>query len=66
MELKSYMDAASGLLNLPVAAEWQPGTLRFLGLAADMAALLESVPLDDAELVQAAVFRLPDEGGSDV
>ncbi|WP_417720083.1 DUF4089 domain-containing protein [Salipiger sp.] len=63
MDLARYMEAASELMDLPVAAEWRPGTLRFLGLAAEMAATLDRVPLDDAELVMAPVFS--PEGGND-
>ncbi len=55
----AYLSAASRLADLEIAPEWQPGTLRFLAFAAEMAEVLERVPLDDADLVQAPVFRLP-------
>ena len=60
MDTERYMDAAAGLIDLPLAPEWRPGVVRFLGLAAEMAAVLEAVPLDDAHLELASVFALPD------
>ncbi|WP_198670609.1 AtzG-like protein [Oceanicella sp. SM1341] len=64
MDFEAYIDAVSEAIDLPVAAAHRPGTARFLGLAAEMAALLEAVPLDDGELVLAPVFRLPEPGES--
>jgi hypothetical protein len=43
-----------------VVEAWRPGVARFLALAAEMAAVLEAVPLDEAELELAPVFRLPE------
>lgn len=62
MDLDAYIDAAYNAVGLPIAPEYRPGVAGFLQGAADLAALLEQVPLDDAELVLAPVFRLP---GSD-
>lgn len=56
MKSDDYVDAAAALIGLPLAPEWRPGVVRFLDLAAEMAAVLEQVELDDAELVQAPVF----------
>ncbi|MCR8547424.1 DUF4089 domain-containing protein [Salipiger sp. P9] len=67
MGFDAYIDAVSELMDLPVAAEHRPGTARFLGIAAEMAAILDTVPLDDAELVLAPVFRPAPRGeGGDV
>ena len=46
--------------ELPIAEAYRPGVARFLELAAEMAAVLEAVDLDDSELALAPVFRLPD------
>jgi hypothetical protein len=40
-----YVDATAAALGLPLAPEHRPGVLRFFGLAASMAALVEAVPL---------------------
>ncbi|MTH79243.1 DUF4089 domain-containing protein [Paracoccus aestuariivivens] len=53
------MDAASAMVGLTIAGEYRPGVARFLAVAAEMAAILEAVPLDDAELALAPVYRPP-------
>ena len=60
-----YVEAASELLDLPIAAEWRPGVARFLGMAAEMAAMLDAVALDEDDLAPAPVFRLPDPDAQD-
>ncbi len=60
VDTERYMDAAAGLIDLPLAPEWRPGVAGFLDLAAEMAAVLETVPLDDAHLELASVYVLPD------
>ena len=62
VDFDAYIDAVSGAVGLTIAPEYRPGVAGFLKGAAELAALLEQVPLDDAELVLAPVFRLP---GSD-
>ena len=66
MDLDRYVDVAAAVIDLPVTPDWKPGVVRFLGLAAEMARLLETVALDDAELVMAPVYS-PDAfaGGKD-
>ncbi|MBF9033135.1 DUF4089 domain-containing protein [Rhodobacterales bacterium HKCCE2091] len=56
----AYIDAAADLVGLPLRPEWRPGVARFVALAAGMAEVLDRVDLDDAELVQAPVYTLPD------
>ena len=56
----AYIDAASALLDLEIADAWRPGVTRFLGLAAGMAALLDTVALDDGALDLAPVYLPPD------
>ena len=58
VDTERYMDAAAGLIDLPLAPDWRPGVVRFLDLAAEMAAVLEAVPLDDAHLELAPVYTL--------
>jgi hypothetical protein len=55
----TYIDAASGMVGLTIPETWRPGVRRFLGIAAEMAAVLEAVPLQDGELALAPVYRLP-------
>ena len=63
MDTERYMDAAAGLIDLPLAEECRPGVARFLDLAGEMAKVLERVPLDDAHLELGSVYKLP--GGED-
>jgi hypothetical protein len=62
METDAYLAAAAQLMGLDIAPEWQDSVVEFFRSAAVVAAVLEKVPLDDAELELAAVFRLPDDG----
>jgi 1-carboxybiuret hydrolase subunit AtzG-like len=59
-DLDAYLDAASALLGLEIADAQRPGVARFLALAAEMAAVLEAVDLDDAALELAPVYLPPD------
>ncbi|MGQ3051238.1 MAG: DUF4089 domain-containing protein [Roseateles sp.] len=43
--LAAYVDATAAVLGLPLAAEHRPGVLRYFGLAAEMAALVNGLPL---------------------
>ena len=65
MTTDAYIDATAGLLGLTIEPEWKPGVAKFLGLAAELAATLEAVPLDDGELVLAPVYTPPERGRSD-
>jgi hypothetical protein len=56
----AYIDAASAAVGVGIDAAWRPGVARFLALAAEMAAILEAVELDDAELAPAPVFLPPE------
>jgi hypothetical protein len=40
-----YVDAAAAALGLPLSPEHRPGVLRYFALAAEMAALLDGLPL---------------------
>ncbi|WP_353475357.1 DUF4089 domain-containing protein [Salipiger sp. H15] len=62
MDYEAYIDAVSEMMDLPIAAGHRPGTARFLAIAAEMAAILGTVDLDDGELVLAPVFRPPNPG----
>ena len=44
-EAEQYVDAAAAALALPLRADHRPGVLRYFGLAAGFAALVEAVPL---------------------
>ena len=41
----AYVDAMAAVLGLPLAPEHWPGVLRYFGLAAEMAALVNGLPL---------------------
>ena len=60
MDWDAYIDVASAAVGVPVAEAHRPGVARFLALAAEMAATLEAVALDEDELALAPVFRLPE------
>lgn len=59
VDLEAYVDAVSAMLDIGIAEDHRPGVVRFLGLAAEMAAILDSAPLDDDELALAPVFLPP-------
>ena len=42
---EAYVDAAAVALALPLAPEHRPGVLRYFGLAAEMAELVNGLPL---------------------
>ncbi len=45
-QAEAYVDAAAAALDLRLRADHRPGVLRYFALAAEMAALVESVPLE--------------------
>jgi hypothetical protein len=49
MDHTRYIDAAAATLGLKITAEQRPGVTRFFTLAADMAGLLEGLPLTPAD-----------------
>ena len=54
-QIETYVDAAAVALDLPIDPDHRSGVLRFFALAAEMAALVEAVPLD-AHAESAVVF----------
>lgn len=58
-DLDAWIDAASAVVDLPIAGAYRPGVARFLALAAEMAATLETVDLGD-ELALAPVYLPPE------
>ena len=44
-QIETYVDAAAAALNLPLRRDFRPGVLRYFGVAADFAAVVEAVPL---------------------
>ena len=49
MDHTAYINAAAATLGLTISAEQRPGVTRFFGLAADMAALVNGLPLTPAD-----------------
>lgn len=43
--IEAYVDAAAAALALPLAPDHRPGVLRYFGLASQMAALVNGLPL---------------------
>jgi hypothetical protein len=48
-DIGAYVDATAQLLQLPIAPEHRPGVLRYFGLASEMAALVNGLPLTAAD-----------------
>lgn len=49
MDHTAYIDAAAATLGLKITTEQRPGVTRFFALAADMAALVNGLPLTPAD-----------------
>ena len=48
-EIEAFVDAAAAALKLPIAAEQRAGVLRYFGLAASMADLVQGLTLTPAD-----------------
>ncbi|MEM8569563.1 MAG: DUF4089 domain-containing protein [Pseudomonadota bacterium] len=62
MDWETYIESTADLMALPIDPAWKPGIVGFLALAGEMAATLDRVELDDAELTLAPVYS-PDAFG---
>ena len=60
MDWEVYLDAVAPAVGLPVDPCWRGGIVRFLRLAAEMAATLEAIDLTDDHLDLDAVLVLPE------
>jgi hypothetical protein len=60
VDWEAYLDGVAPAVGLPVDPGWRAGVVRFLGLAAEMAATLEAVDLADDHLDLDAVLVLPE------
>jgi len=60
LDLDAHINAAAGLIDLPIPAACRPGVRSFLALAAGMAATLDQMELPDDDFALAPVLRLPD------
>ncbi len=56
MDHTPYINAAAATLGLKITAEQRPGVTRFFGLAAEMAELVNGLPLTPAD-ESGQVFR---------
>ena len=61
MDWEAYLAAVAPAVGLPVDPGWRGGIVRFLGLAAEMAATLEAVQLADDHLDLDSVLVLPED-----
>ena len=52
----ALIDGLAPLLGLEITPEQRPGVIRFLAVAADMAALLDAAPVAPDHLARASVF----------
>jgi hypothetical protein len=60
LDLDAYIDAASAVMDLPIAEAHRPQVACFLALAAEMAAVIDAVTLEDDECALAPVFTPPE------
>lgn len=58
----ALIEAAAAQIGLTIADAYRPGVRRFLGIAAEMAATLDDVELDNAEAALAPIYSPPDSG----
>ena len=56
-QIEAFCNATAAALGLPLAPEHRPGVLHYFALAAQMAALVEAVPLAPAD--EPAVHFVP-------
>ncbi|RZL86667.1 MAG: DUF4089 domain-containing protein [Variovorax sp.] len=56
-QTEAYVDAAAAALGLKLRPDHRPGVLRYFALAAEMAALVEAVPLEPH--AESAVVFMP-------
>ncbi len=58
-QIEAYVQASAVALGLPLSPEYRPGVLRYFGIAAEFAAIVDAVPL--APLAESAVHFTPVE-----
>lgn len=56
-QIEAYVDAASAALGLRLRSDHRPGVVRYFGIAAEFAAIVDAVPLEAHE--DAAVTFVP-------
>ena len=56
----AYLEAASAVVGLDVAPEHREGVLRFLAIAAEFAAALDTAPVEDDHQAHLPVYRPPE------
>jgi len=62
MDHAAYVDAAATTLGLKISAEQRPGVLRFFALAADMAELVQGLPLEPHDESGSVFHPVPPHG----
>jgi hypothetical protein len=60
-DLDAYITAASAMIGIGIADEHRPGVRTFLQIAQQMAATLDTAPLDGKEFALAAVYLPPEQ-----
>ncbi|MEM9222893.1 MAG: DUF4089 domain-containing protein [Pseudomonadota bacterium] len=55
----AFLTAASATVGLDVPQEYREGVQQFLKIAAEMAEIVEAVPLDEQEAGLAPIYRPP-------
>ncbi len=56
-QIEAYVQASAAALGLPLSPVYRPGVVRYFGLAAEFAAIVEAVPL--APYAESAVHFTP-------
>jgi Protein of unknown function (DUF4089) len=64
MDHNAYVDAAAATLGLKISAEQRPGVLMYFDLAAQMAELLQGLPLSPADESGNVFVPVSPEGSS--
>lgn len=63
LQIEAYVDAVAAALGLPLAPEHRPGVLRYFGLAAGMAELVNGLPLTPHDEPAGAFVPIVPEDG---
>jgi len=64
-DVSAWIDQAANLLDLPIAEEHRPGVLHYFSIAADMAALVNGLPLSASDEAAGAFIPITPAGSSD-
>ena len=64
-DVSAWVDQAANLLDLHIAEEHRPGVLHYFSIAADMAALVNGLPLSASDEAAGAFIPIAPAASSD-